>query len=296
MSTAARRWILCGLGVLAGLAAWPVTELALKYQSSFPSYLIFSLALGAVFGLILGAFFGSAAGITTYIRIRIIRGALAGAAVGLAGGAVGFLIGQAVLLLLGNVIFSSRRSLTMVGLPVARAVGWSVLGVFIGMADGIRVRSLKKILVGSLGGFIGGLLGGFLLEYSGVFFPSFSYARLGGCILLGLLIGLFYGIIERQLSCGVLRILNGPYKGKEYLVSQNRMTVGASSRSDISLSGYKKVGEIHAVITVKRKNVRLREKDTAFPVLVNEEKVKEHELKFEDVIKMGSARLYYRAE
>ncbi len=284
------------MGVLAGLAAWPVTELALKYQSSFPSYLVFSLALGAVFGLILGAFFGSAAGITTYIRIRIFRGALTGAFIGLAGGAVGFLIGQAVLLLIGNVIFSSHKSFTMVGLPVARAVGWSVLGIFIGMADGIRVRSLKKILIGSLGGFIGGLLGGFLLEYSGVFFPSISYARLGGCILLGLLIGLFYGIIERQLSCGVLRILNGPYKGKEYLVSQNRMTVGASSRSDISLSGYNKVGEIHAVITVKRKDVRLREKDTAFPVLVNEEKVKEHELKFEDVIKIGSARLYYRAE
>jgi hypothetical protein len=296
MSTAKRRWILCGLGVLGGLLSWPITELVLRYQAAFPSYLVFSIALGALCGLVLGAFFGGAYGITSYIKRRIGTGMASGALIGIAGGIIGFLIGQAALFVLGNLILTSQKNVELIGLPVARALGWSFVGVFLGMSEGLRILSLKKIAVGALGGFIGGLFGGFLLEYAHVLLPAFAYGRLLGLVLLGLLIGFFYGLVEKQLSFGVLRILNGAFRGKEYLLGQARMTVGSGARCDINLSGYRNVVEVHADIVAKRGEVTIRQRETGRPLVVNEEKVEQQVLKFEDAIRIGSAKLYYLAE
>jgi len=297
MSTAKRRLILCALGALAGVLAWPLTEVILSRQAVFPSYLVFSIALGALFGLILGAFFGSAYGITSYIRRRIWTGVLTGSLIGLAGGIVGFLFGQAVLFLLGNLVLTSQRNLQRIGLPVARALGWSVLGVFVGMSEGLRVLSLKKTAVGALGGFVGGLAGGFLLEYSGLLFPGFPAARLAGFLLFGLLIGFFYGLVEKQLSYGVLRVLNGAHKGKEYLVGQARMTVGSAAKCDMSLPGYRGVGDVHADLAARSKEITLRRRDAGGEILVNEEPVAERRvLKYEDVVRMGSAKLTLRID
>ena len=296
MSTGKRRWILCGLGVLGGLLCWPMTEVVLRYQAVFPSFLIFSIALGALCGLVLGAFFGAAYGITSYIKRRVGTGMAAGALIGVAGGIIGFLIGQAVLFVLGNLILTSQKNVELIGLPVARAVGWSMVGVFLGMSEGIRILSLKKIAVGALGGFIGGLLGGFLLEYAHALLPTVTCGRLLGLVLLGLLIGFFCGLVEKQLSFGVLRILNGAFRGKEYLVGQSRMTVGTGARCDINLSGYRDVAEVHADIAAKRGEVILRRRESGHPLVVNEEKVEQQVLKFEDAIRIGSAKLYFQAE
>ena len=111
-------------------------------------------------------------------------------------------------------------------LPVSRAIGWAVLGVFVGAGEGVRAASLKKIAVGVLGGLVGGLVGGFALEYAALLFPQLAYPRLLGFLILGLAIGVFYGLVERGLSFGVLRLLTGPLKGKEFLLNQRRMNIG----------------------------------------------------------------------
>ena len=112
----------------------------------------------------------------------------------------------------------------------------------------------------------------------------------------GLLIGFFYGLVEKQLSFGVLRILNGAFRGKEVLVGQSRMTVGTGARCDINLSGYRDVAEVHADIAAKRGEVILRRRESGHPLVVNEEKVEQQVLKFEDAIRIGSAKLYFQAE
>ena len=296
MSTLARRLIICCLGVLAGIAAWPVAEVILMYQRIFPSYLIFSIVLGAAFGFILGAFFGSFAGITSSVKPRIGSGAITGALVGLVGGAAGFFIGQGVLFLAGELLFSSYKSFNRIGLPVARAIGWGFLGIFVGMTEGIRAGSLKKIQVGILGGFIGGIPGGFALEYSRLLFPEIIYARLAGFIILGLLIGFFYSLVEKRLAYGVLRVLNGCFKGKEFLIAQKKLKIGKSAKNEISLADYAEVADVHAVLLIKGHDLLLKPADPKFPVHVNEDKITEHPLKYEDVIKIGSARLYYKLE
>ncbi len=344
MSTALRRLVISILGLIAGVAAWPLMELILSYQRIFPSYFMFSLAQGALFGIVMGAFFGSGEGLTAKERGKIIRGTLMGVLTGAIGGIVGFLAGQGVLFLVVQRAFTSYRAQQLIAIPLARVVGWAILGIAVGVSEGFRARSLKKSLVGAGGGFIGGVLGGASIEYLRTLYPELLYTRLIGLAIFGLLIGVCYSLLERGVSLGVLRVLNGRRRGKEYSFVQNRVTVGSNQSNDIVLDGYAHVAPKHARFRVRGKDVYVErigsagqsgthaqkadsagatgdrtgsglraaaQKSTAqsgeggqksagsqaAKVFVNERPVeKEQLLKYEDVIQIGSAKLFYKTE
>jgi hypothetical protein len=294
MSTLVRRLIILCLGALAGIAAWPLAELIVYNQAALPSYLLFVAVLGAAVGLFMGAFLGAAEGITARVSSRILPGILVGALVGIVGGAVGFLVGQAALLVIGELALRSFRSFQRVVLPVSRSIGWGFLGIFIGMVEGFRARSGKKIAVGILGGLLGGLIGGFVLEYLRVLVPGFRFTRLVGLVILGAAIALFYGLIEKGLAHGVLRVLNGAFKGKEYLLTQSRARIGRSRRNEIALAPYEDLADRQAQIRVRRGEAVLSNLEPKRPLLVNDRPVKEHRLKYNDVVRIGSVKLFYR--
>jgi hypothetical protein len=166
----------------------------------------------------------------------------------------------------------------------------------VGLAEGIRAGSAKKTGIGLLGGLIGGLIGGFALEYSRLYMPQNIPARLIGLIILGFAIGLFYGIIERSMAFGVLRVLNGRLKGKEYILNENRIRIGKARRNQITLEPYDDLAERQAEIRFRKGEALLTNLESANPVLVNDQPVKEARLKYEDVLKIGSAKLFYRYE
>jgi len=296
MTTIVRRLILVGLGILGGLAAWPVAELILFFQGGFPSYLAFNAVLGGATGALMGAAFGAAEGITSRVKARIPNGVILGAVVGCVGGAAGLLAGQAALWLIGGLFLRSYRDFQWVVLPVSHAIGWAVLGVFVGAGEGVRAASSRKTAVGVLGGLVGGLIGGFLLEYSRLVLPAMAVSRLIGLVILGIAIAFFYGLIEQGLAYGVLRILTGALKGKEFLVSQRRMRIGSSRRNEIALPDYEDLADTQAQIRVKRGDAVLMNLEPKLPMLVNERKVSERALKLGDVIKIGSARFFYKYE
>jgi hypothetical protein len=296
MTTLARRLLLLALGALAGTGAWPVAELILHFQAGFGSYLAFLAVLGAAAGALMGGFFGAAEGITSRIRARIPNGIILGAAVGLAGGAAGFLAGQAALWLIGGLFLLSSSDFQWVVLPVSRAIGWGVLGVFVGAGEGFRAASPKKIGVGVLGGLAGGLAGGFVLEYSRLLFPSMAFSRLIGLVILGLLVGLFYGLIEQGMAFGVLRILTGALKGKEFLINQRKMRIGRARRNEVALPAYEELADFQAQLRVKAGEVVLINVEPKIPILVNETKIQEKKLRLGDVIKIGSAKFFYKHE
>jgi hypothetical protein len=303
MSTGLRRIIISILGLLAGVAAWPLMELILSYQRQFPSYFQFSLAQGALFGVIMGAFFGSGQGLTAKERGKIVRGTLMGAAAGAVGGIVGFLAGQGLLFLVVRQAFTSYRNQQLIAVPLARIVGWAILGIAVGVSEGLRARSLKKTLVGGGGGLLGGVLGGASIEYLRTLYPELIYTRLIGFAVFGLLIGICYSLLERRVSLGILRILNGPRRGKEYSFAQNRLTAGSGHKNDIVLDGYSQVVPKHARFKVSGKDVYVQTLDEkegdekGAKISVNEQPVKtEQLLKYEDVIQIGSAKLFFRTE
>jgi hypothetical protein len=241
----------------------------------------------------MGAFFGSAAGIFARIGSRILAGMVVGAIVGGIGGIIGLLIGQAALFLIGGLFLNAYRSFQTIGLPVARAVGWAFLGIFVGAAEGFRAGSGKKVGIGLVGGLIGGLIGGFALEYSRLYLPAFLPARLIGLLILGLAIGLFYGIIEHSMAFGTLRVLNGRLKGKEFVLNEGRIRIGRSRRNQITLEPYEKLADRQVQIRFRKGEALLSNLEPKYPVLVNDQPVKEHRLKYDDVLKIGSAKLFY---
>ncbi len=296
MSTLIKRLIVCGLGLLAGLLVWPVMELFIEHQAVFPSFLVFSLISGAAFGLLYGLVFGTAEGIIAGSNRRIVRGAIWGAVLGTIGGTLGFLAGQGVLFALGERLLQSEDAVRRFGFPLARAAGWAVLGLFVGVAEGVRARSGRKIAVGVLGGLIGGALGGLAIEYGRVLVPDSPLVTLAGLVLFGVLVSLCYSLIEQQVSLGVLRLLNGRFKGKEFVLNQRRLWIGGSDRSDIILEGYKGVSERHAQLGLKQGELLLEPAGSDTYVFVNDDPVTGRLLKYEDVIRIGSAKLFFRHE
>lgn len=293
MSTFTRKLIFCFIGVLAGLAAWPLAEFVLVYQAVFPSFLFFSISVGAVLGAVMGGFFGSVDAITLSVKPRFASGVITGLCVGLIGGAVGFLAGQSALLLMVQKFLYSNSSLQTTIIPISRIVGWAVLGVFIGSIEGVRARSMAKIQVGVLGGLLGGMLGGLTLEYLKLYLSTILLARLAGLLILGLLIGLFYSLFEKRFSRGTLKLLNGKLKGKEYLLVQKSTKIGTSPQSDIFLKDYSGVDGTHAEIRAKRGRLFLKSQPNKKPVKVNEDVIGEHNLRFEDVVQIGSAKFLF---
>jgi hypothetical protein len=294
MSATVRRLIIVSLGLLAGLAAWPLAELVLARQAGFPSYLVFTACLGAAVGIPMGAFFAAGEGIISRVKAKLGAGLLLGAGLGLAGGIIGALVGQAALFVSAEILLRSYRSFRTVGLPLARALGWACLGIFVGMAEGFRAGSLRKILVGLAGGLVGGLLGGAALEYARLLLPRPLAARLVGLMVLGLAVAACYALIERGASQGVLRLLNGRQKGKEFPINQNRVRIGSSGRCEITLAAYENLADRQAEIRLRRGEAVITNLEPGRGLLVNDRPVTEQRLKFGDVIKIGSAKLYYR--
>ncbi len=296
MTTLVRRLILLALGLLAGIAAWPAAELILFFQAGFPSYFAVLALLGAVTGALMGALFGAAEGITSRVKARIRDGMLLGALVGCIGGMAGLIAGQAALWVIGGLFLRSYRSFQWVVLPISHAIGWAVLGMFVGAGEGVRAVSSRKFVVGVLGGLVGGIVGGLVLEYSRLILPRMALSRLLGLVILGLAIAFFYGLIEQGLAYGVLRILTGVLKGKEFLVGQRRMRIGRSPRNEIALPAYEDLAEIQAQIRIKRGDAILTNLEPRLPMLVNEQKHTERALKLGDVIRIGSAKIYFKYE
>ncbi|MDA3852152.1 MAG: FHA domain-containing protein [Spirochaetaceae bacterium] len=283
------------IGLLGGAASFATVDLLLRFQESFSSYLSFNLLLGASFGIMLGVFLGSAEGIVHSNRHKVLTGILVGVLVGALGGILGVHYGQSLLLSLLS--RSSYQDSLPLGLSLFfRALSWSVMGILIGMVEGIRARSGIKIFYGMLGGLFGGFLGGILLELINHFSRSYALSRLLGMLVLGSLIGVFYAILERNFTPGVFRVLNGSLKGKKLALNQRKLTVGFSNRNDLALNGYNGVEKLHSVITVRGDQVQILPFRNAYTIMVNDEKVDQAVLKYHDVIAVGDARFLFEVK
>jgi hypothetical protein len=123
-------------------------------------------------------------------------------------------------------------------------------------------------------------------------FPLFYVGRLLALMVLSGLIGLFYSLLEKRFAAGTFKVLNGPLKGKEYLMNQRRISMGSSDRLDLVLKGYRDIAPCHAAIKAEGGGrVSIEKKDGK--VIVNEKEVDRARLELDDVIKIGSAKFLY---
>src|SRR5712692_5516319 len=85
---------------------------------------------------------------------------------------------------------------SMLYLFLGRLVGWTLMGLMLGVGVGLASLSPKNIVKGAAGGWVGGFVGGISFDLVGSLSNTGLLSRFLGLSLIGLMIGLFIGLVQ----------------------------------------------------------------------------------------------------
>lgn len=290
MNSTGRYVVSLCLGLTAAILGWSILELILSLQERFPSYAILLLTTGGLSTAAMTAVIASMEGILHKDGAKIRTEWTMGLIWGLAGGMIGAIFGQFFfnLLLPDTAMVDSYRYSYF----IARIISWAIMGMFIGTAEGLRARSVQKIQAGIIAGLAGGIAGGAIVEAAMLFFPTDSWLKLPGFMIMTMGTALLTILIEIKTSPGVFRVLNGSSKGRKYLINQKKTRIGSLNSCDISIKGSEKIPPL--AVTLKRKGKELMlHTENKFRVLVNDDFIENCTLKYDDVIKIGDSKFLF---
>ncbi len=221
------------IGGCAAYLGWLLAELCFFRSRAGGGYAQVAMVggiVGAAIGIGLNLVAGMANGHWKQLLYRSVPGLLAGGV----GGAVGGVV--------GDLLFSS------LGFP--RAIGWMIVGLSIGMADGLFEHSPVKLRNGLIGGSIGGLIGGFLFDpiqnlihsVAGQALMASSSgmsSRATAFVILGMCIGALIGLVQVVLKEAWLTVLDGYRAGRQLILSQPVTTLGRGDHLPLPFLGPK---------------------------------------------------------
>jgi hypothetical protein len=282
----------------AARAAMTLSQLQARSRAA--GMLTFSVVAGLI-GLFIGAVDG--------IVCRLPRRALLSGAVGLV---VGF-VGGFIIRVIANLTYAPLNALAMRQMAesgvlgafgffvqmVARSFAWALVGMAMGLGQGIALRSGRLLVYGLIGGVLGGLFGGLLFDpidliVLGPDKPSAQWSRLIGFVIIGLSVGGMIGLVELLARDAWLRMTQGPLTGKEFLIFKDTMTIGSSPRSDLYLFNDPQVARHHATVRAIGDEVEIEAHDGATPVLLNNRPVQRSRLRHGDNVAIGRATFVFQ--
>lgn len=274
------------------------------------------LRLGIVIGAMLGIGIGAVEGTVLNSPRLILHGTLLGAVIGAIGGLFGIYFGGAVykMALFGkdpNLMAQSSNILDFTHQVLARALGWTLLGAFPGLAAGAATLSHKRAIHGLVGGLLGGFVGGFVFDLVAnlITQPIQGAAaatqgqrvmeiggpsRAIGFTVIGTLTGLFIGLVEEWLKQAWVRVLAGRNEGKDYILSKPMTILGRDERADVPLFGDPALAPQHAAIRMENGRHVLLDGGTPVGTLVNGQRVQQQLLRDGDMIQLGQVRILFR--
>ena len=249
-----------------------------------------------------GLFIGAADGIMCRLPRRILLAGAVGMVFGLVGG---FLSGDvlAELVYAPLTTFAAKQGGTL-GFSIqtaGRGLAWALAGMAMGLGQGIALRSRRLLLYGFLGGLVGGLLGGLLFDPIDMLLlgddkPSASISRWVGFGVIGAVVGLMIGIVERLARDAWLRMVEGPLAGKEFLVFKDVMRMGASPRSEIYLFNDPAIAASHATIRATGDIYEIENTCRENPVRLNGRPVQRSRLRHGDRISLGRTSFVFQRQ
>lgn len=269
------------LGAIGGVIGWQASNLlGLSFTASV--YLS-EIVVGASIGLFVGLMIGLAEGIFTQNLRLAGRGAVLSGLLGMAGGAVGLPLAEAFFQLLG-------------GQTWARAIGWSLFGLLIGLAAG--ATSGSQIWKGGLGGVLGGFLGSLMLDAARSVLRDPLIGKAAGLLLLGASVGTFIALIVFLLSKAWLEVASGKLKGTEFILDKFLHNESPSAfigsdalKSDIVLPD-PDIAPQHALL--KGTGTYFNLKDMSLNgTFINDKKIEQAILKNRQTIRIGNTQLVY---
>jgi hypothetical protein len=241
-------------GALGGLLGWMLFGVFGQKNVADNRVLLQLLFGGALIGGAIGYFLVAVEALRDRSLLRFVRLASYGVVLGMAGGALGILVGDQVNYLLVGRLGAQRGAagLHLLGIMAARGLGWMILGGAVGVSEGIAARSLGKFSYGTIGGAIGGFLGGSLyglaLELTKERPDQALLWGALGLIILGACIGSLSALVQGVFQPASLKVMRGWQEGREYPLEKKDNLLGRDEHADIALFRDMKVEKRHALI------------------------------------------------
>jgi hypothetical protein len=179
---------------------------------------------------------------------------------GLLGGFVGGLLGG---LLANWLYFLVGQRIAVLGF-LGRVFGWTLLGLAIGICEGVIERHWGKFRNGLIGGSLGGFLGGLCFNPVNWLIGSPVSSRAFAFVLLGLCIGFFLSLVQVLLKEAWLTVEEGFRPGRQLILNQRVVTMGTSEKASLIFIAYGAKG-------VEPTHLRIRRRDNGAYVLEDNE-------------------------
>lgn len=267
-------------------------------------FLLFPTVAGFV-----GLFLGAAEGLMCRNPARAATSGVVGLGVGFAGGLVLLIPAGMIFGLMNVVAFSFMEEPPVPGemvmptgfafliLMMGRAAAWALVSVPAGLGQGIALREKKVILNGAVGGVLGGLLGGLLFDPISLLFMTedgqAAASRAVGFVAIGLLVGLFVGLVEGWTKTAWLHMRAGPLAGKQFVLHRDTTVLGSAPKAEIYLFKDAAIEPRHAVIYNRGGRFEIEDCGTGDGTYVNQIPVKRQVLKNGDQIILGQTVLEF---
>lgn len=177
-----------------------------------------------------------------------------------------------------------------------RGLAWAVFGCGIGLALGVASKSSKRAINGAIGGAIGGFIGGFAFDYINLSDSNGIPNRLIGITITGAVVGLAIGIVETARREHWLEIVSGGMAGKQFILYNDRTTIGSGHTADITLIKDPGISGEHAVVERSGASLNIRPVAAGAAIQVNGVVSGGQSLTEGDLVQLGSTVVRYRAK
>ena len=255
----------------------------------------------------IGLFLGAAEGLMCRNPLRALISAAVGLAVGFVGGAVAmFAAGivfsisaaMAVQFVKNPGVMQRPTGMALLILMMGRAVAWAIAAIPAGLGQGIALRD-KKVRAERPARRRAGRARSAAWLFDPINMPFVStrgeagLSRGVGLTIIGLMVGLFVGMVEQWTKTAWLLMKAGPLAGKQFVIFRNPTVLGSSPKADIYLFKDEAIEPQHALIHNRGGRYEIEDRGTADGTYVNGIPVQRQVLQAGDQIVLGKTVLEF---
>lgn len=176
---------------------------------------------------------------------------------------------------------------------IGRLVGWTLMGLMLGVGVGLASLSLSNVLKGGAGGWVGGFIGGLGFDLIGNFSRSGLLSRLIGFCVIGVAIGFFIGLVQELTKAAWISVEAGRLRGRQFRVEGATTMIGRAEENPVGLFGDGGVQPRHAVIERRADGYTLKNLAVQAGTLVNGSRIETAPLHDGDRIRISDYELAF---
>ncbi|HKD36857.1 MAG TPA: FHA domain-containing protein [Pirellulales bacterium] len=251
----------------------------------------------------IGMFLGAAEGLMCRNPTRALKSAAVGLGVGFGGGLVALFPCGIVFAIAKQIALEHTRpgqmphGFGLLVLMLGRAGAWAIIAIAAGAGQGIAVRERKVVINGILGGMLGGLIGGLLFDPIAFWLTSptgkATMSRGVGFAIIGIMVGLFVGLVEQWTKSAWLLMRAGPLAGKQFVLYKNPTVLGSSPKADVYLFKDAAIEPRHALIHNRGGRFEIEDCNTPDGTYINGVPIRSQILKSGDQVVLGKTALEF---